>query len=116
MPPSFTIVTVLVSFSFSLDDFGTGYSNLVRISSLPLHIVKLDKSFTWTEGNDDLKLILANTISMVKNMDMKIVAEGVEKKEQVEFLAGQDCDMIQGYYYSKPLPASEYIKFLEKNI
>ena len=63
---------------FSLDDFGTGYSNIKRIASLPLDIIKLDKSFTKLEENPKLQIILQNTINMIKDMDMKIVVEGVE--------------------------------------
>ena len=101
-----------MGFSFSLDDFGTGYSNMIRISSLPLHIVKFDKSFTWTENNDDLKLILRKSIQMVKKMDMKIVVEGVETKEMLDTFVNYDCEYIQGYYFSKPLPEYDFVKFV----
>lgn len=101
-----------MGFSFSLDDFGTGYSNMIRISSLPLHIVKFDKSFTWTENNDDLKLILRKSIQMVKKMDMKIVVEGVETKEMLDTFVNYDCEFIQGYYFSKPLPEYDFVKFV----
>ena len=100
--------------SFSLDDFGTGYSNMVRIASLPLHIVKLDKSFTWTRGNEDLKLALENTISMVKKMDMHIVVEGVEDKDMLDYFTDLECDYIQGYYFSKPLPRSEFVAYVQQ--
>ena len=101
-----------MGFSFSLDDFGTGHSNMIRISSLPLHIVKFDKSFTWTENNDDLKLILRKSIQMVKKMDMKIVVEGVETKEMLDTFVNYDCEYIQGYYFSKPLPEYDFVKFV----
>ena len=101
-----------LGFSFSLDDFGTGYSNMVRIASLPLHIVKLDKSFTWTKGNHDLEVILENTINMVKKMDMKIVVEGVETEEMLENFTNLGCEYIQGYYFSKPLPEYDFVYFI----
>ena len=99
-------------FSFSLDDFGTGYSNMVRIASLPLHIVKLDRSFTSLQNNEDLKHILADTIQLVKKMDMKIVAEGIETEEMLNIFEEYGCDFIQGYYFSKPLPRNDFIDFI----
>lgn len=105
-----------LGFTFSLDDFGTGYSNMVRISSLPLNIVKLDRSFTWTEENDDLKIILENSIKMIKNMSMKIVAEGIETEEMLGRFTDYGCEFIQGYYYSKPLPRADFINFISDNI
>ena len=102
-------------FSFSLDDFGTGYSNMVRIASLPLHIVKLDKSFTWTENNKDLKFILDNTINMVKKMNMRIVVEGVETEEMLNRFRDLGCEYIQGYFFSKPLPEYDFIRYILNN-
>ena len=99
-------------FSFSLDDFGTGYSNMVRIASLPLHIIKLDRSFTWTENNDNLKLILENTIKMIKKMDMKIVVEGVETEEMLSNFRDLACEYIQGYFFSKPLHEYDFINYI----
>lgn len=99
-------------FSFSLDDFGTGYSNMVRIASLPLSIVKLDKSFTRTDNNRQLELILNNTISMVKRMNMKIVVEGVETKEMLDNFTSLGCEYIQGFYFSKPLPEYDFINYI----
>jgi len=103
-------------FNFSLDDFGTGYSNMVRISSLPLHIVKLDRSFTKTEGNEALLTILKKTIDMIKRMDMQIVAEGIETKEMLNTFEEFGCDYIQGYYFSKPLTKFDFVKFIEDNL
>lgn len=100
-------------YSFSLDDFGTGYSNLVRIASLPLNIVKLDKSFTWTENSEDLKIILENTINMIKKMNMKIVVEGVETEEMLKRFKDLGCEYIQGYYFSKPLPEYDFINYIK---
>ena len=104
-----------LGFPFSLDDFGTGYSNMVRIASLPLHIVKLDKSFTWTENNSDLKLILENTIQMVKEMGMKIVVEGVETEDMLKTFTDLACEYIQGYYFSKPLPKDDFVKYITEH-
>lgn len=100
--------------SFSLDDFGTGYSNMVRIASLPLHIVKLDRSFTFTDGNDDLLKLLNNTVDMIKKMDLKIVVEGVETEDKLNQFKALECDYIQGYYFSKPLPKDQFVEFIRE--
>ncbi|MCM1261413.1 MAG: EAL domain-containing protein [Butyrivibrio sp.] len=99
--------------SFSLDDFGTGYSNMLRIASLPFHIVKLDKSFVGGEANAKLLIMLKNTVKMFKAMNMKIVVEGVETEEMVKQFSDMKCEYIQGYYYSKPLPKDEFVAFLQ---
>lgn len=100
--------------SFSLDDFGTGYSNMVRISSLPLHIVKLDRAFTFTENNEGLQKILYYTVDMVKKMDLRIVIEGVETEEKLKEFTDLGCDYIQGYYFSRPLPKDDFIKYISE--
>lgn len=101
--------------SFSLDDFGTGYSNMLRIASLPFHIVKLDKSFVGGEANSKLLIMLRNTVRMFKAMNMKIVVEGVETEDMVKQFSDMECEYIQGYYYSKPLPKDEFVKFIREN-
>ena len=98
--------------TFSLDDFGTGYSNMQRIASLPLHIVKLDKIFTKLEDNRNLEVILENSVRMIKDMNMKIVIEGIETEEKLEYFSNLGCDYIQGYYFSKPIPRNEFVKFM----
>lgn len=99
--------------NFSLDDFGTGYSNMRRIASLPLHIVKLDKSFTNIEENPKLLIVLENTIRMIKDMNMKIVVEGIETEDMVKQFSELQCEYIQGYFYSKPIPKDEFIRFIK---
>ncbi len=99
---------------FSLDDYGTGYSNISRVASLPLKIVKLDKSFVNTKGSPEMWIILQNTVEMLKNMDMDIVVEGIETKELVELLSEMKCDYIQGYYFSKPIPEDDFVDFILK--
>lgn len=98
--------------SFSLDDYGTGYSNMQRIASMPFHIVKLDKSFTNTYNDTKMMIVLENTIRMIKDMDMKIVVEGIETKESMKQFSALECEYIQGYYYSKPIPKQEFIEFI----
>lgn len=102
--------------SFSLDDFGTGYSNMLRIASLPFHIVKLDKSFVGGEANAKLLIMLQNTVKMFKAMNMKIVVEGVETDDMVKQFSDMECEYIQGYYYSKPLPREEFVAFIRKAV
>lgn len=101
--------------SFSLDDYGTGYSNIKRVASLPVNLIKLDKTFVNTEDNPKLWIILKNTIQMIKEMDLKILIEGVETKSMVEKFSELECEYIQGYYYSKPIPKSEFIDFMIEN-
>lgn len=97
----------------SLDDFGTGYSNMRRIASLPFNIVKLDKSFVNEEKNPRLLIVLENTINMIKSMNMKIVVEGIETESLVKQFSDLQCEYIQGYYYSRPLPKEEFIAFIK---
>lgn len=100
---------------FSLDDYGTGYSNMKRIASLPLYLVKLDKSFTDVEDNPRLQIVLENTIRMIKAMNLQIVVEGVETENLVKQFSDLECEYIQGYYYSRPVPQEEFVKFIELN-
>ncbi|MCM1329875.1 MAG: EAL domain-containing protein [Ruminococcus sp.] len=102
--------------SFSLDDYGTGYSNINRVASLPLSIVKLDKSFVNTENNPKMWIVLSNTVKMLKDMDMHIVVEGIETQEILKRFADLECDYIQGYYFSKPIPEEEFVTFITDSI
>ncbi len=100
--------------SFSLDDFGTGYSNMARLASLPLKIVKLDKTFVDNSNKPKLHIFLKGTIKMLKDMDMEIVVEGIETEQMVETFSNLNCDFIQGYYYSKPIPLNDFVRFIEE--
>jgi EAL domain-containing protein (putative c-di-GMP-specific phosphodiesterase class I) len=93
-----------IGITFSIDDFGTGYSNLGYLQNFEAQVLKIDKSFIDGIPLDEKSATLVQTIiRMGKSFGMKIVAEGVEYAEQRDFLAKSDCDMIQGYFYSKPL-------------
>ena len=96
-------------FSVSMDDFGAGYSSLNSLKDMPLDVLKLDADFFRgeSEGNRG-EIVVSEAIRLAKCLNMRTVAEGVEVKEQVDFLAGQGCDMIQGYYFAKPMPGNEY--------
>ena len=102
-------------FDFSLDDFGTGYSNMSRIADLPFKIGKLDKIFTRTGENEKLDLVTESSVHMMKAMNMKIVVEGVETREMLDRFTSLGCDYIQGYYFSRPLPEDEFVKFILEN-
>ncbi len=95
--------------AFSLDDFGTGYSNMKRIASMPFKIVKLDKTFTEMNENDKMLKVVKNTISMVRDMNMRILVEGVETLESFREFEALGVDYIQGYYFSRPLPLEKFV-------
>ena len=96
-------------FKVSMDDFGAGYSSLNSLKELPLDIIKLDAQFFRDiEDKKRADLIVCDTIKLAKKLGMQIVAEGIETREQVDFLAEQHCDLIQGFYFAKPLPIEEF--------
>ena len=96
-------------FKVSMDDFGAGYSSLNSLKELPLDIIKLDAQFFRDiEDKKRADLIVCDTIKLAKKLGMQIVAEGIETREQVDFLAQQHCDLIQGFYFAKPLPIEEF--------
>lgn len=101
----------------SIDDFGTGYSSLSYLKKFSLKSLKIDKSFVLDipQDKDDM-MITAAIISMAKSLNLKVIAEGVETERQIDFLKARDCDVMQGYYFSKPVPASEFEKMLEKSV
>lgn len=99
--------------SFSLDDYGTGYSNISRIMELPFRIIKLDKSLADKVEDTKMKILLKNTIHMLKEIGTEIVVEGVETKEILEQFLELECDFIQGFYFSEPLPEQEFINFIQ---
>jgi len=92
----------------AIDDFGTGYSSLSCLKNLPVSRLKIDKSFiTELQSNPDDRAIVEATIAMAKRLDLDVTAEGVETVEQFGFVQGRDCDEVQGFYFSKPLSASD---------
>ncbi len=96
-------------FAVSMDDFGAGYSSLNSLKDMPLDVLKLDAEFFRGASEDGRgEIVVSEAIKLAKNLNMRVVAEGVELKEQVDFLAAEDCDMIQGYYYAKPMPGNDF--------
>lgn len=100
-------------FLVEIDDFGAGYAAVSNLAVIPYDILKLDKSLIDEIGTERGETLLKDVIGMAKNLDMRIIAEGVETAEQVEFLRDAGCDGIQGYYYSKPLPPAEFTEYLK---
>lgn len=99
--------------SISIDDFGTGYSSLSYLKDLPVDKLKIDKSFV----QDDLykrETIISSIITMAKTLNVKVVAEGVETKEQYLYLKNNQCDQIQGYYFSRPVDTGTLTQMLIK--
>lgn len=99
--------------SISIDDFGTEYSSLSRLKELPIDKLKIDMRFVQgVEGDKKDKAIAKTIIQLAKNLELRVIAEGVETKEQFEFFKEADCDEIQGFYFYKPMLASELEKLL----
>lgn len=99
----------------SVDDFGTGYSSLSYLKKLPLDILKIDQSFVrqLSENPDDAAIAVA-IISMGQSLNLRIIAEGVETAEDLEFLKAHGCDEAQGYYFSRPVPADQFAHLLDQ--
>lgn len=95
--------------NIEIDDFGTGYSSLGYIKNLPISTLKVDKSFVQDMIKD--KAAITNTIiTLAQNLNLDVIAEGVETKEQAEFLSSQNCYLMQGYFFSKPLTADDFVR------
>ena len=99
-----------LGFLISIDDFGTGYSSLSMLQSMPIDILKIDKSFIDLIGKNR-KNVVDYILNIAKELELKIIAEGVETKEQRDYLLERKCDIIQGYYYSKPLCKEEFEEY-----
>jgi len=101
--------------SLSLDDFGTGYSSLNYLSRFPVDHLKIDQSFIHDIGTSATRTaVVSSIIDIAHNLQLTAIAEGVETEEQLAFLIANDCDAIQGYLFSKPLPAADFAALLQK--
>ncbi len=99
--------------TLSIDDFGTGYSSLAYLKKLPIQTLKIDRSFINDLGiDDDNDTIVKATISMANNLNLKVIAEGVESRSQVDALNGYECAEVQGYLFAKPLASTEFLSYI----
>ncbi len=98
--------------SVSIDDFGKGYSSLNRLKTFSIDLLKIDMDFVHgiTSQSQKDRAIIKSIIQVAKNLNVKVLAEGVETEEQFTFLRDNGCDIVQGYYFYKPMPASEIEK------
>lgn len=105
-----------LGFGVSIDDFGAGYSSLNLLKDMTTDVLKLDKEFfRQGEMQKEEQIIVSSIISMAKQLNMKVLSEGVETKMQSEFLKSICCDMAQGYLYAKPMPISQFEHILVTN-
>jgi len=100
--------------AIAIDDFGTGHSSLAYLKKFPIDILKIDKSFVMDIIEDEEDRVIAQTIiNMAHSLGMKTVAEGVETQAHVDMLCEMDCDLLQGYFYSRPIAKDEFVAFIK---
>ncbi|MCE0794528.1 bifunctional diguanylate cyclase/phosphodiesterase, partial [Clostridioides difficile] len=100
-------------FSISMDDFGTGYSSISCLRDMPIDILKLDKSFLdGIEHDERSRNIAKSIVSLAKSLDLVVIIEGVESKEQAELMKQFGCDLVQGFYFARPMPAKNFLDLL----
>jgi len=98
----------------AIDDFGTGYSSLSYLSQFPIDRLKIDQSFIRNALDDKENAAIARTIiSLGHSLNLSVIAEGVETKEHEQFLLDYDCDEVQGYRYSRPVPVDDFVEFVK---
>lgn len=100
-------------FTCTLDDFGNGYSSFNVLLNAPLDVVKLDRQFFVQNLNGESELIISAVVDLLHSLNMRVVAEGVELQEHIDYLQKCNCDYVQGYYYYRPMPESEFEALLE---
>jgi EAL domain-containing protein (putative c-di-GMP-specific phosphodiesterase class I) len=100
----------------AIDDFGTGYSSMAHLKTLPVHELKVDRSFVsqMTSSTSDA-VIVRSTVDLGRNLGLRVVAEGVEDLLTLQELDALGCDAIQGYYISRPMPAGDLINWLDQH-
>ncbi len=97
----------------AIDDFGTGYSSLSYLKNFPIDRIKIDRSFVREIATDaDAAAIVQTVIAMAKHLNLQVIAEGVETREQAQYLLGQNCFEMQGFYFGRPMPAENLAWFL----
>ena len=104
-------------FRLLMDDFGSGYSSLNTLKSTPFNVLKIDRSFLSSSMESSRgQKIISHTIAMSRDIGLELIAEGVETKEQADFLSGCGCNLAQGYFYSKPVPVDMFDKLLRNSV
>ena len=103
-----------MGYSFALDDYGIGYSSVQRVNSIPFKLIKIDKSMLDESSSNNGRMILEHTIKMMHSIGKQLVCEGAETIDAVNTLKNMKCDFIQGFYFSKPVPANEFASFVER--
>lgn len=104
-------------FEIEMDDFGSGYSSLNMLSAMPIDVLKMDMRFIRDiETNETDRMMVTLILDIAKYLDVPVVAEGVETQGQLDMLRGAGCDLVQGYYFSRPLPPDEFEKLMEKEL
>ena len=100
-----------MGFRLEVDDFGSGYSSLNMLRNVPIDVIKIDKGFLDdTLTTEKGKIVIRHTIAMAKELQLQIIAEGVETTEHVDFLRNSHCDIAQGFYFARPMPLEEFNK------
>ena len=110
----FTERLVNAGFALHMDDFGSGYSSLITLSELPFSTLKIDKSLIDYIDQEKGGKVVQQVIILAHGLGMNVIAEGVESIGQVKLLRKMNCDDIQGFYYSRPLPGDEFIRKLDE--
>ncbi len=105
---------IRMGYSFALDDYGIGYSSIQRVNHLPLKIIKIDKSMLEEASSTSGRIVLEHTMRMMQAIDKQLVAEGAETQDEIDTLKRMNCDYIQGFYFSQPLPEDAFIRFMKK--
>lgn len=101
--------------SISLDDFGTGYSSLAYLKNFPINTLKIDKAFLDDYQTPSGKVFIDTIVQLAHNLNLNVVAEGVETEVQLTYIKSIGCDLYQGYYCSQPLPAEAFMALVQKN-
>ena len=101
----------------SIDDFGTGYSSLSYLKKFPVDALKIDQSFIRQITADPAETaIVSDVIAMSRNLNLRVIAEGVETAEELAFLRAEDCDEVQGYFFSQPVTADKFAELLKTGV
>ena len=102
-----------IGFRVDMDDYGTGISSLLSLANADFDVIKLDRSFVNSIGNSKMEDVIKSTIELAKHLNLGVIAEGIETKEQEDFLIKNSCYYAQGYYYSKPVNKEMYELMLQ---